>query len=175
MKKIIEVDEVRMTGFTGMMLHGQCHHNVAYLTQRYGGKQVVGYYVEKRRNVRGNVYKAIHHSIWKTPEGKYVEVTLRDPYMYKFGFFGAISEVSFGEKFYVPPNFLQQGGSWTPYESGDPVLTFDDERNMPNKMSSKFFRMHKKAKGNSTGAEFLRNEWFVNQTNSIRENHSLAA
>jgi len=61
-QKIIRVDDHRTSGFTGNMLARYCHHNVAYLTRKYGGKHVSGFTITK---LSGG-YLGLHHSIWKT-------------------------------------------------------------------------------------------------------------
>ena len=67
----------------GMTSHGelmQCHANVQELVKKYGGKAIRGYelYVSHFvHNDKPSVQSISlnHHSVWKTPEGKFVDVT----------------------------------------------------------------------------------------------------
>ena len=113
-QKIIRVDDHRTSGFTGNMLAKYCHHNVAYLTRKYGGKHVSGFTIRK---LSGG-YLGLHHSIWKTPEGKYVEVTRKDPAASQ-DYFAIISEVNYGQNFSIPSNIYMKGGKCTHFDSGE--------------------------------------------------------
>lgn len=170
-KKIVKVDAVRTTGFTGNMLNGYCHHNVAYLTKNYGGKQVVGYVIQK--NDDGG-FDAIHHSLWKTPEGKYVDVTIKDPQFHDTTFFAVINEVDYGQKISVPPNFLLKGGICTLFDSDEDVRTLGPERSSSIKWSCEVL---KKILGHTTSGKIILEsvvqERFVQTTNTIREKFAL--
>ena len=71
---------IRKKGFTGRMPKGNCHSNVTFMVCKYGGRQVVGYLVEKGKiGVVGSVGKGtglLHHSVWENPEGKLVDVSV---------------------------------------------------------------------------------------------------
>lgn len=69
---------IRKKGFTGRMPKGNCHSNVSYLVCKYGGRQVTGYVVDKFSNpiLSKDCTNLAHHSVWETPEGKLVDVTL---------------------------------------------------------------------------------------------------
>lgn len=64
---------IRQKGMTstGKML--ACHFNVEYLVRNYGGERITGYYV----SAWDNQIQLLPHSVWKTPEGKLVDVTAR--------------------------------------------------------------------------------------------------
>tara|TARA_B100000795_G_C22597135_1_gene359734 strand:- start:3 stop:719 length:717 start_codon:yes stop_codon:yes gene_type:complete len=64
---------VRTKGKTGMGILGQCHSNVTELVERIGGKAIRGYWLQRKKN--GTMTAFIWHSIWETPEGKWVDVT----------------------------------------------------------------------------------------------------
>ncbi len=64
---------IRKTGLTGSLPYGRCHHNVSFLQERYGGETVLGFAILEE----DTFFWCIPHSVWKTPEGKYVDVTLK--------------------------------------------------------------------------------------------------
>ena len=78
--KQVVIPEVRTRGKTGNMVQGMCHDNVAELVTRYGGKHLTGYSISKRK---GNKTQVTLHSIWETPEGKFVEVTKTQSGMFR--------------------------------------------------------------------------------------------
>lgn len=168
-KKIVKVDAVRATGFTGNMLDGYCHHNVAYLTKNYGGKQVVGYAIQRY----GKNYAAIHHSLWKTPEGKYVDVTFKEPTYYFDAFFAVISEVDYGQKFSLPPNFRLEGATCTPFFSEEDAWTLSDDRSKSIKVACMVIKeMLMQTSGKILlGTDFQAE--FFQTTNSLREKFAL--
>jgi len=72
MKSVVNVP-VRLNGKTGQGISKQCHSNVAELVDKIGGKAVRGYWLHRMKN--GSMTAFIWHSIWETPEGKWVDVT----------------------------------------------------------------------------------------------------
>ena len=78
LQKPIKVS-VRKKGKLSNGIVGKCHNNVCEVVKHLGGKQVVGYYVQRQDDVEQTAL--LHHSIWLSPEGKYVDVTY-DNYMY---------------------------------------------------------------------------------------------
>ena len=73
MQRVVDVP-VRLNGKTGRGVIGQCHSNVAELVERIGGKVVRGYMLNRLQNV--NMTAFIWHSVWETPEGNLVDVTV---------------------------------------------------------------------------------------------------
>jgi len=67
----IKVPE-RKRGMTSSGKKYNCHMNVRTLTERYGGKEVLGYMVQSYRNKDLRLWS---HSVWNTPENKLVDVT----------------------------------------------------------------------------------------------------
>ena len=72
LKEIVEPQR-RKNGMTSSGRPKQCHQNVGKLVACYGGKQVLGYLLNYSEELE--TYGFIPHSIWETPEGKWVEVT----------------------------------------------------------------------------------------------------
>jgi len=66
----IKVPE-RKRGMTSSGKEYRCHMNVVTLTERYGGKEVLGYMVQ----YKNNELRLWSHSVWNTPENKLVDVT----------------------------------------------------------------------------------------------------
>ena len=64
---------VRKTGKLSNGIIGKCHNNVCEVVKHLGGKQVTGYYVQRRDDIEST--GLLHHSVWLSPEGKYVDVT----------------------------------------------------------------------------------------------------
>ncbi len=62
----------RKNGMTSSGKENYCHSNVESLVRRYGGKRMVGYLIQIE--CIGTI-TFISHSVWKTPEGKLVDVT----------------------------------------------------------------------------------------------------
>lgn len=124
-QRIIRVDDHRLSGFTGHMMKKKCHHNVAYLTRKYGGKHVSGFIIMKHRGG----YLLLHHSIWKTPEGKYVEVTRKDIGVAQ-DYFAIISEVNFGQTFFIPSNIYLKGKKCTFFDSDEDWDTSFENRSL---------------------------------------------
>ena len=74
-KKAPVVPEPRVNaGLTGNMPELRCHQNVDYLVKRVGGSRVTGWHLSK--DTQG--YILSHHSVWRTPEGMLVDVTLKE-------------------------------------------------------------------------------------------------
>lgn len=65
--------KVRKNGVTASGLPNECHGNVTFMVDNYGGKQVIGYMLTK---FDGEVHLS-HHSVWETPEGKLADVTAK--------------------------------------------------------------------------------------------------
>jgi len=73
MKKVQSVP-IRKRGMTGSGRKEDCHSNVSKLVHTYGGYDVRGYYVVYNEPTKTFCFNP--HSVWKTPEGKLVDVTL---------------------------------------------------------------------------------------------------
>ncbi len=67
--------EPRQTGLTSTGIAGECHSNVRELVKRYGGQQITGFELSYVDDSSINPIHLNWHSIWKTPEGKFVDVT----------------------------------------------------------------------------------------------------
>lgn len=72
---------IRRNGLTGSGQLHCCHENVSSLVLRFGGKKVYGYMLNKDEwtNEQGQVFYTeswTGHSVWETPEGNLVDVTL---------------------------------------------------------------------------------------------------
>jgi len=87
MKKIQQVP-IRKVGLTGSGRLLDCHTNVSKLVYAYGGSDVRGYELNTHR-LDGKVgyISFTPHSVWKTPEGKLVDVSLnaqgkKEDYLY---------------------------------------------------------------------------------------------
>ncbi len=71
--------ERRVKGVTGSGKENNCHINVQELVERIGGECVFGWLLERNSKLfRKGIYIWSFHSIWKTPEEKYVDVTQGD-------------------------------------------------------------------------------------------------
>jgi hypothetical protein len=69
----------RLNGKTGEGQNGMCHLNVAYWVNKIGGRRVDGWaYNERKMAVRNGIHLWFWHSVWETPEGKLVDVTMND-------------------------------------------------------------------------------------------------
>jgi len=86
---------------------GKCHMNVCEVVKHLGGKQVIGYFVQRENPVTA----LLHHSIWLSPEGKYVDVTYGDIeerdeiYFYPLKTYDPLTEYySVRNNWYVPDN-----------------------------------------------------------------------
>jgi len=66
---------IRERGMTSTGTPLRCHPNVAVLVSRYGGEKITGYYVDVYEGE--DQIALMPHSVWKTPEGKLVDVTKR--------------------------------------------------------------------------------------------------
>ena len=64
---------VRKKGKLSNGVLGRCHNNVCEVVKHLGGKQVTGYYLQRRDDIKSN--NLLHHSIWLSPENKYIDVT----------------------------------------------------------------------------------------------------
>lgn len=67
--------KVRQNGITSEGIPEQCHNNVAHIQSQYGGRCVKGFGIH-RDNIT-KVTTLFSHSVWETPEGKLVDVTLK--------------------------------------------------------------------------------------------------
>ncbi len=87
MKKVQQVP-IRKVGLTGSGRLLDCHTNVSKLVYAYGGSDVRGYEVNIHRLDGEDVGISLNpHSVWKTPEGKLVDVSLnaqgkKEDYLY---------------------------------------------------------------------------------------------
>jgi len=70
----VQLVPIRKVGMTGSGKEYDCHSNVSKLVSVYGGKRVVGYSLEFNKEY--NEFLFSPHSVWETPEGKLVDVTL---------------------------------------------------------------------------------------------------
>tara|TARA_B110000858_G_scaffold115677_1_gene132184 strand:+ start:195 stop:875 length:681 start_codon:yes stop_codon:yes gene_type:complete len=73
LSKPIQV-QVRKVGKTSQGIKNRCHNNVCEIVQYLGGKQVTGFAFTRKDNAEFT--QMVGHSVWLTPEGKYVDVTL---------------------------------------------------------------------------------------------------
>lgn len=82
----ITVDECyiinrRVSGITGNGKNNNCHFNVQDLVERIGGERISGWLLLRNKALYKNgIYVWVFHSIWKTPEKKYVDVTRSTQY-----------------------------------------------------------------------------------------------
>ena len=67
---------IRQNGMTSTGKRLCCHMNVEYLVRTYGGQRVTGFYLVSSPS--GDLVSLLSHSVWKTPEGKLVDVTQRE-------------------------------------------------------------------------------------------------
>ena len=72
LRNIIKVKR-RKRGMTSSMKMNGCHSNVRILVEQFGGKQLVGYVIEKEKD--GIPFHIFYHSVWITPEGKVIDPT----------------------------------------------------------------------------------------------------
>ena len=72
LRNIIKVKH-RKNGMTSSMNMNGCHSNVRILVEQFGGKQLVGYVIEKEKD--GIPFHIFYHSVWITPEGKVIDPT----------------------------------------------------------------------------------------------------
>ena len=71
----------RIKGVTGTGVVLNCHQNVQDLVDRIGGERIGGWLLMRKKELyRNGMYIWMFHSIWKTPEGEYVDVTQSDVY-----------------------------------------------------------------------------------------------
>jgi hypothetical protein len=71
----------RRKGKTGSGDLLNCHDNVKSWVERFGGEQVYGWVLHRNKAlISDGAYIWIFHSIWKTPEGKYADVTMNETY-----------------------------------------------------------------------------------------------
>lgn len=71
----------RIKGVSGAGKAHNCHKNVQDLADRIGGGRVSGWLLmRKNQLIRNGIYVWIFHSIWKTPEAEYVDVTQNEIY-----------------------------------------------------------------------------------------------
>lgn len=72
--KVLAV-ELRQNGLTSTGRKLQCHLNVKALVKRYGGSRIQGYLIKTTKTANGKAIEFTHHSVWRTPENKLVDVT----------------------------------------------------------------------------------------------------
>lgn len=71
----------RIKGVTGNGENNNCHFNVQDLVERIGGERISGWLLLRDKALyRNGIYVWTFHSIWKTPENKYVDVTKSEQY-----------------------------------------------------------------------------------------------
>jgi hypothetical protein len=71
----------RVKGVTGSGAVLNCHQNVQDLVDRIGGERISGWLLMRKNELyRNGMYIWMFHSIWKTPENEYVDVTQSDVY-----------------------------------------------------------------------------------------------
>lgn len=63
------------SGVTGTGKHKSCHYNVQSLVDRIGGERISCWFLNKDKDYELGIVTWIWHSLWKTPEGKIVDVT----------------------------------------------------------------------------------------------------
>jgi len=66
----------RKKGLTSSGEPQKCHYNTSLLTETFGGQHLKGFFV-CHSDLTGRTH-LIWHSVWVTPEGKAVDVTLRE-------------------------------------------------------------------------------------------------
>ena len=70
---------IRKKGMTSSGKETYCHPNVQLLVNKFGGKRLVGYILQKhsyrKKGIRTKGFELLYHSVWITPEGKTVDVT----------------------------------------------------------------------------------------------------
>jgi len=64
----------RQNGMTSSGEFNECHDNVKLLVELYGGTRVTGYLIDTLPKIPRYI-SFLCHSVWKTPEGKLVDVT----------------------------------------------------------------------------------------------------
>ena len=64
---------IRQSGMTATGRELSCHMNVEHLVRNYGGERITGYYINQMLDQTN----LMPHAVWKTPEGKLVDVTQR--------------------------------------------------------------------------------------------------
>ncbi len=71
----------RIKGVTGNGKNNNCHFNVQDLVDRIGGERISGWLLTRDKALyRNGIYVWVFHSIWKTPEGKFFDVTKSEGY-----------------------------------------------------------------------------------------------
>ena len=70
---------LRTKGLTSSGIPNECHSNVALAVKAFGGRQIFGYSL-LWTNAFGQwapsrALELLHHSVWETPEGKWVDIT----------------------------------------------------------------------------------------------------
>lgn len=59
---------------------GECHLNVQLFVDRYGGKRISGWLLRRTYLADKGVYAWLFHSVWQTPEKKWLDVTFDKEY-----------------------------------------------------------------------------------------------
>ncbi len=71
----------RRKGKTGAGEILNCHDNVKHWVDKFGGEQIYGWVLYRSNKLTGiGAYIWNFHSIWKTPENKYADVTMNPQY-----------------------------------------------------------------------------------------------
>ena len=104
---------VRKKGKLSNGVLGKCHNNVCEVVKHLGGKQVTGYYVQRLDKINSTVL--LHHSIWLSPEGNYVDVTFSknefedEIYFYPQKTFDPLTEFYQSRNNWYVPDDIHQG------------------------------------------------------------------
>ena len=61
-----------------LMIENECHHNVTKRQTEIGGRSVLGFNLCDRQST---IFLS-HHSVWETPDGSLVDVTIDEPTMF---------------------------------------------------------------------------------------------
>lgn len=71
----------RRQGKTGAGQILNCHANVKSWVEKFGGEQIYGWVLHRNKKLLGlGAYIWNYHSIWKTPENKFADVTMNPLY-----------------------------------------------------------------------------------------------
>jgi len=72
LKPLVKV-KIRKTGKLSNGVYRHCHHNAIEVASKLGGKVVTGYVVTRYNDL--TTTSLLPHSVWLSPENKYVDVT----------------------------------------------------------------------------------------------------
>ncbi len=164
LQKPIKVS-VRKKGKLSNGIVGKCHNNVCEVVKHLGGKQVVGYYVQRQDDVEQTAL--LHHSIWLSPEGKYVDVTYgqkeywNDIYFYPQKTYDPLTEFYQSRNNWIIPDDIHQGVWIQESYSGN-------THNVPMNFFTKLSKAKKKLKRNNQLDKFFKdNGWADNKVSLV--------